>query len=101
MVALGTNCQHISNLDYAIIARERVQAVGQLRQTLGATAHKVANDRWHWDLTELSGQDLSTLAQLMYNGADRGRMAGKEVERLIRDALARDKLDRAKVKLTL
>jgi hypothetical protein len=101
IAALGANCSYISPLDYALIAREQVEEIAELKKTLGQSSHNLANDNWHWDLVGLSTGRLTRLAEVMYDCAERVRIAPKNLEKLVRKALEEKKLDSVKVKIKL
>jgi hypothetical protein len=101
IAALGANCRYISPLDYALIPRDRVEEIAELEQSRGKSSHNLANDNWHWDLVGLSAGRLTRLAEVMYDCAERVRIAPKELEKLIRKALEEKKLDTGKVNIKL
>ena len=101
IVALASNSQHLSNLDYALIPRDKVEAIAQLEVTEGQTAHVQANEKWHRDLLGLSGRRLVDLAVLIFSGAERRRVLEKEVTQMVRKALATRTLDPARVKVAI
>ena len=97
-VALATNCDNVDHLDYALVAREEVEAIGLLQPSKGATAHRAANEQWHWNLVNLTARRVAHLAYILFRSAERVRVSKKEMVRLIRDALVKQKLDRDKMK---
>jgi hypothetical protein len=99
VIALGSNCDRIANLDYALIDREKVEAISVLKKTVGQSPHNVANDSWHWDLIALSAERLRQLAELMYGEAARVRITGKEIGNLVQRALDKQQLDRTRFKI--
>ena len=99
VVALGSNCDRITNLDYALIDREKVEAISKLKKTVGQSPHNKANDNWHWDLIGLSVERLRQLAELMYGEAVRVRITRKDVENLVRKALDQRQLDRTRLNI--
>lgn len=101
LVALSSNCDRISNLDYALINREKIEDVAKLKKTIGQSSHTTANNTWHWDVTGLSAARLTKLAEIMYDSARRLRVTGKEIEKLVREAIQARKLDRGQLKIQL
>jgi hypothetical protein len=93
LVALGTNCDRISNLDYALIEREHVETIAKLKKTIGQSPHNFANENWHWDVLGLSTRRLMQLAEVMYNQARRERITRKDLEKLVGKALEKRQLD--------
>ncbi|SRR6266550_3482395 len=100
VAALGSNCDRIANLDYAIIDREKVEPISDLKKTIGQSPHITANDNWHWDLIGLSTDRLKGLAEVMYSQAKRIRITQKDVGNLVQRALDKRQLDRTRLRIS-
>ena len=101
IVALATNADHLSNLDYALIPRDKLEAIARLEATEGQTAHIQANQKWHRDLIDLSGRRLVDIAALIFSVAERRRVPEKEVTQMVRQALEKKALDPARVRVAI
>jgi hypothetical protein len=101
LVALGSNCDRIANLDYALVNREQIEKVAKLKKTVGQSPHVAANKTWHWDAIGLSTTRLTKVAEIMYETARRVRVTGRQIEKLLHEALQARKLDRGKIKIHL
>jgi len=101
IVALATNADHLSNLDYALIPRDKLEEIARLEATEGQTAHIQANQKWHRDLIDLSGRRLVDIAALIFSVAERRRVPEKEVTQMVRQALEKKALDPARVRVAI
>jgi hypothetical protein len=101
IVALAANADHLSNLDYALIPRDKIEEIAQLEVTEGQTAHIQANQKWHRDLIGLSGRRLIDIAALIFSIAERRRVLQREVSHMVQDALERKRLDRTRVRIAI
>jgi len=101
IVALATNADHLSNLDYALIPRDKLEEIARLEATEGQTAHIQANQKWHRDLIDLSGRRLIDIAALIFSVAERRRVPEKEVTQMVRQALEKKALDPARVRVAI
>jgi len=99
VAALGSNCDRVANVDYALINRDKVEPISKLTKTIGQSPHNFANNNWHWDLVGLSTERLKRLAEVMYSHAKRARVTLKEVGTLVQTALDKRQLDRTKLKI--
>ncbi len=101
IVALAANADHLSNLDYALIPRDKLEAIAQLEATEGQTAHIQANKKWHRDLIGLSGRRLIDIASLIFSIAERRRVLEKDVTQMVQEALEKQRLDPARVRVAI
>jgi hypothetical protein len=99
ITALSSNCDRITNIDYALISRDKIEAVAGLKKTTGQSPHTIANSNWHWDLMGLSAARVTQVAEIMYRESRRVRVTWKEVEKLVRRALETRQLDRGRLKI--
>ncbi len=101
IVALATNADHLSNLDYALIPRDKLEAIARLEATEGQAAHIQANQKWHRDLIDLSSRRLVDIAALIFSVAERRRVPEKEVTQMVRQALEKKALDPVRVRVAI
>jgi quercetin dioxygenase-like cupin family protein len=101
IVALAANTDRLSNLDYALIPREKIEEIALLEVTEGQTAHIQANQKWHRDLVGLSGRRLIDVASLIFSTAERRRVLEKDVSHMVQEALEKERLDPARVRVAI
>jgi len=101
IIALATNADHLSNLDYAMVPRDRIGEIASVEETEGKTPHSEANRNWHRDLVGLSGRKLIDIAVVIFSTGELGRVSEKEVTRLIRKAIDEQTLDATRMKVAM
>jgi len=99
LTAVAANRSYISNIDYAVFGEDLIleHQIG-IKASRGATPLKEAND-FHLDLLELSGYKLVELAKSIMETAKIGRVPEKEIEALLKNALAQQKISIEQLKL--
>jgi hypothetical protein len=97
LAALASRRQTLDKLDYTLLDEAILPTIPiKCVKTDGCTPHSTANVGLHRDLIELTAQKIVRIAVEMMPLA-RIRVPQKEVRRLLRDALERGVLDRARI----
>ena len=85
-LAAGRNT--IDKFDYALLDEELLTQAGvKLQQSAGDSRDRQANKDWHWDLIELTLDQLFKLAQLIHDNAAIGRFFDDQVGAFIKQAI--------------
>ncbi len=99
VTALAANRDSIKELDYALFADDILSEIGIKISAVGGNTPDSVVNTWHRDLTELSASKIMRLADAIRKGARIKRIPGKRIRGLIIDALAANRVDRAKLRL--
>lgn len=92
-VAAGRNT--LDKFDYALFEENLLTQVGvKLKKTEGGSKDTQANRDWHWDLIELTLDQLFKLAQLIHQSAVRDRFFDDEVAGFIEQAIKAGRIRR-------
>lgn len=94
--AICATRDNISYFDYALIPEEEITAVAPLNNESGKTPDDEANSS-HQDVTSLNVSKVMAIAGGVLPVDRRRRILQKEVERLLRNSLAKGWLDRERV----
>ena len=95
-IAIAATRETVGSLDYAIFDAAELPPVGiEPTQTAGETPDPEVN-RLHCDLTTLTVEKVSRLAQIIAAG-DHNRIPKKSIENSLRLALRSDSLDRNEI----
>jgi hypothetical protein len=88
----------LANFDFALLSLDLIGAEGFVLRTIpGETPAPDANG-YHRDLVELSAQDVSQLAELIFTKAETRRIPEKMIGHLLQTAMANGRLEADKVK---
>jgi hypothetical protein len=99
--ALAANRQFLDTLDCVLLPQGSIEELGiEVEKTNGATPDAGANDLFHRDLIELSGQKVVDVGTRIA-GAERKRFWKSEVRELLIAGLSAGELDRALMKADL
>lgn len=97
VAALAANCDYASNIDYALVDHDLVDAIGiKERKCLGELPDERVNANWHVNLSELSASRCLKLATRIAEAGVR-RFSKKEVMKWVAEsvksgAIRRDQL---------
>jgi len=93
VAALSGTRQYVQNFDYALIGTAVVERLGIIvLQCPGDTADREANERWHYDLVELTGEKLLALARAISLRGERDRFYERDIESFLRRGINEGKL---------
>jgi hypothetical protein len=101
VTALAANCDDASNIDYLLFDNDVIaQNNLKVQQSAGETLDQQANASWHWDLIELSARKVVDLAlTIFYHDESKShRLSQQYVLTLLRDAVASNHIDAARMK---
>ena len=103
ITALAATCHSSTNIDYAMVDRQRLESVNlSIKHLPGDTPDEEANKHWHHDVVELSGLKLVDLARAFRDGAAIiERKMEKDVLRLLANAVAHGQVDPTRLKEAL
>jgi hypothetical protein len=99
IAALASNCEDLTNIDYALFAEEAVADCGlSLHQMDGATPHCKANC-WHRVIVQVTAKKLVALAKAIYDNRQQVERRGeKEIQRLLLAAVSDGYIDVSRLK---
>lgn len=84
----------LANWDYAVIDQKDLDDIGiDITRSRGVSVDDEANDRWHWDLVELTADKVYRLAQRVQQSAIE-RVLRKRVASLVSQAISCGWIDR-------
>lgn len=98
--AIGANRERFDHIDYVIIKKKLIIEAGLiLDKSDGGTPDEVVNDKWHYDLINLSGSMLIKFAKIILDIDDRyySRALSKEVKLIILDGYKSNRYDIGKI----
>lgn len=99
IAALSANCDTISNFDYALFDSKIIEEKSiKKRKSKGISIDDEANERWHFDLYELSALKILCLSQEIFNDGQIKRIQERQVTKLINEALQAGKIKRNTLK---
>jgi hypothetical protein len=102
VTALAANRDNISTFDYTLFDLKVLEDLGiSSKKTSGGTLDELANNSWHIDLAGLTAFKLVKLAKMLLDKGERKRVLGKEIRRLIANAVASEQIELAKLKPSL
>lgn len=99
VTALASNRKTIDHLEYALFAEDVLSEIGIKVTSKEADTPDPLVNTWHRNLVELSARQLMYLAHAIRNRATKERVLEKRLRGMIIDALALDRVERAKMKL--
>ncbi len=68
IASLAANRDDVHRLDYVLIKKNLLTGKGlQFQKTDGDTPHKEVNEKYHWNVIELSGNKISVLGNKILN----------------------------------
>lgn len=98
VVALALSCDHLSNVDFALIQEEDLEPLKiKVRQSQGDTPDEWVNSR-HYDLYEITAQKILALA-LVIKGSEISRITEPNIKKNAIRALKEKRVDRSRIKL--
>jgi hypothetical protein len=98
IVALASSCDYISHLDYALVKADLLLNIGvKIESKEGLTPYSKAN-KWHRDLEEMTATKLYKLAEIIFIHSDIARVSQKDILNLIKVAVQKEEIDKAKLK---
>jgi len=98
LAAVGANRTNLDKIDYAAFDVRVLDDLGvTIEPTPGATPDELVN-QWHHDLIHLTATKVAELGVAIRRQATVSRKSPGEVRALIRDAVAKDQIDRTKLK---
>lgn len=100
--AISAGRERVDKFDYALFPVEVVAECGvTLTQAPGATPDSFANIHWHWDIVELTADNLLRVAKSMYANAEVSRVLPPEIRRLILQGITSGELQENKISTKL
>jgi hypothetical protein len=99
VTALGANRDHLDNVDYILLDDQWLLELGiQSERTEGNTPDQEVNQRWHYDLVEISADNHKALTKALLDQGQIGRILPKQLLRLIEQAIVSGHIDFDKLK---
>ena len=98
LAALAANRETFDKLDYALFDKQIVTDLGiKAIDSLGGLPDPEVNN-WHFDMVELSGATLVSLAKEIQNKAKMSRVTEPKAIELVKNFILRGRIDRKKLK---
>lgn len=83
IAALAATRNNFQHFQYSLVERKLIEGLDiNLEKTIGQTPDEIVN-QYHYDLIEMSGSKLISLAMMMLSNATRTEMLKNEVEKQI------------------
>jgi len=99
VTAFGANRDHLDNVDYILLDDQWLLELGiQSEQTEGNTPDQEVNQRWHYDLVEISADSHQALTKALLDQGHISRILPKQLLRLIEQAIVSRYIDFDKLK---
>lgn len=98
VAALAAGRQHVDKFDYALVDEAALRALGLvLQQAAEPCPDQAASNQWHYNLRQLTADDLRVLVDFIKRTGELNRIQGPEVKKLLTTGLDTGQLDEAKV----
>lgn len=96
LAAIASTREHLQKIDYLIVDAAHVTNLGlKIQPKPGQTRDAGANNAWHRDLIHLSASDLSRLANVLFEHAQRRREMEVKLIALLKHSVDEGHVDRA------
>ena len=99
LTAFAANRRSIDKLDF-IIFNSQIFDDLEIRVEFeeGDTPDEFANNQWHWNLIELSGQKAASLAARLYYESERKRKLPPQIKAMVAEGVRQGYIDNARLK---
>ena len=96
--ALAANRDNVSNFDYALFDFNSEEIINmKIISSSGDSPDELVNSNWHYELTELSTNQILNLASLIAHKGEMKRITEQQVKRLIGEAISHSFLDYGRI----
>ena len=96
--ALAANCDDVSNFDYALFGYNSIETINiNIRNSSGTSPDQLVNSNWHYELIELSANQILNLAGFISREGEVKRITEQQVKRLIGKAISYKFLDNERI----
>ncbi len=98
VAAMAAKLQHLDKFDFAMFSEELLNGIGiQIKKSSGQSADPNANEKWHYDMIEVSANKLINLIKSVETKGSKDRFDEDEVERLIRKGVGDGTIERKRI----